>query len=226
MSTFLELCSDLRREAGISGAGPTTVVSQTGEMGRVVEWVKKAYRDLQNLHANWDFLKTEFSFSTIASTANYTKTAAGLTELGSWKVDEFTCYLTATGVADEQPLEYVPWDDFKAGYTLGTLSTQTNRPQVVTVKPDQSLTFWPIPNDVYTIKGEYYKRAQAMTVNSDEPLIPLAFQDVIVWRALMFYGAYTGADEKYSHGQNEFKRLLAKLEENQLPAMMLGEPLV
>lgn len=230
MSTFLELCTDLRSESGISGTGPTSVTGQTGEMLRVVNWVKKAYRDIQNLHPCWDFLKASFSFSTIASTANYTKTAVGLTELGSWKTDDpddaFRCYLTATGIADQQSLQFLPWDQFEAGYTLGVLSTQEGRPQVFTVEPDQSITFWPIPDAVYTITGDYFKRAQVMSANTDEPLIPASFQDVIVWRALMFYGGFAGASEKYTHGQNEYLRLLAKLEQNQLPDIMLGEPLV
>lgn len=225
MPTKLELCVDLRREAGISGTGPSTTVSQTGEYGRVVEWIDTAYEAVQNLHPTWDFLKTEFSFPTIIGTANYTKTAVSLTELGSWKTDSFRCYLTATGVSDEQELDYVPWDDFRFHYGRGTQSTQTGRPSVITVKPDLSVTTWPICDAIYTVTGEYFKRAQTMSGDSSEPIIPQQFQSIIVWKGLMYYGAFAGADEKYTHGQNEYRAVLAKLRKNQLPRVSYGAPL-
>lgn len=225
MSTKLDLCMDLRREAGISGSGPTTTISQVGEMGRVVEWIDTAHESIQNLFASWRFLQTEFTFSTVASTANYTKIVVGLTELGSWKTDTFRCYLTSLGVSDEQEVYYVPWDQFRYEYGRGTQSTMTGRPSIVTIKPDLSLTFWPIPSAVYTVDGEYFKRAQVMGADISEPLIPQQFQAIIVWRALMYYGAYAGADEKYAHGQNEYKALLTKLVKNQLPRISYGAPL-
>jgi hypothetical protein len=223
MSTKLQLCVDLRREAGIAGTGPLATTNQTGEYQRVVEWIDTAYEEVQNLHPSWDFLRAEFSFATIAATANYTKAAASLAELGSWDVCTFRCYLTATGVADELDLTYVPWSEFRADYGRGTQSTITGRPLVFTVKPNKSVTFWPIPDAIYTINGEYFNRAQVMTADGDEPLIPDQFQAVIVWKGLMLYGAYTGADEKYSHGQNQYKAVLNRLELDQLPEMEHGE---
>lgn len=209
----------------MTGTGPTATTSQVGEYGRIVEWIDAAYQKIQNLHPNWDFLRNDFSFSTVASTGNYTKSAASVSELGTWKTDTFRCYLTATGVSDQQDLDYVPWADFRESYSRGSLSTQEGRPILFTVKPDQSVTFWPIPNAIYTVTGEYFKRAQTLAADASEPLIPLAFQDVIVWRALMFYGAYVGADEKYAHGEREYKQVLARLELNQLPEMEMAGPL-
>lgn len=226
MSNFLELCQDLRREAGISGTGPASVVSQTGEMLRVVEWVSAAYRAIQNLHPTWLFLQNDLTFNTVAATQTYTPTVAGCPELGRWKDDTFQYYLTSVGVNAQQDLIFVPWDEFSAYYLRGSLQTQTGPPSAVTIRPNRSLMFWPIPDAVYTITGEYFKRAQAMTANADEPLIPPEFQDVIVWRALTMYGAYAGASEAYSHGQTEYKRVLADLQANQLPAFELAEPLL
>lgn len=225
MSTFLELAGDLRREAGINGTGPSTVVSQTGEMQRVVEWILTAYRTIQNLHHNWLFLQNDFSFNTVAATQTYTPTTAGCPELGRWKDDTFQYYLTSVGVNGQQDLMFVPWDDFSAYYLRGSLQTQSGPPDVITIRPNRSLMLWPIPDAIYTISGEYYKRAQTMAADADEPLIPPEFQDAIVWRALMMYGAYEGASEKYSHGQNEYKHLLSRLELNQLPEFELGDAL-
>lgn len=228
MSTFLELSQDLRREGAGLGTGPTTVAAQIGEYGRIVEWINTAYRAVQRIHANWEFLRSEFSFPTVGGTANYTKATVvpTLPELGSWKTDTFRAYLTVTGIGDQQDLTYIPWEEFRDRYTLGSLSTQTGRPMFFTVKADKSVTFWPIPDAVYTVTGEYYKRPQLMTVDASEPLIPSEYDEIIVWKALMLWGTDQGAPEKYTKGKEEYSRVLAALELNQLPDFMDTEPMV
>jgi hypothetical protein len=97
MSGFLELCQDLAQEAGISdGTMPTSVTSQTGEMKRVVDWIARAYRWVQRKHSNWNFLRNDFSFNTVAGTSNYLYTSASA-EHQRWKLETFRCYLTAPG---------------------------------------------------------------------------------------------------------------------------------
>jgi hypothetical protein len=49
---------------------------------------------------------------------------------------------------------------------------------------------------------------------------------VIVWKALMFYGAFEGAPEAYAHGEKEYRDAVAKLKLNQLPRTVYGSPLV
>lgn len=227
MSTFLELCKDLRREGAGVGTGPTAVAGQVGEYGRIVEWILSAYEFVQNKNQGlWNFLRFDFSVPTVASTANYTLATLSLTELGTWKVDTFRCYLTATGINDQQDLEYVPWEVFRESYTLGSLSTQEGRPMVFTIKPNKSVTFWPIPDAVYTVTGEYFKRAQTMTLDADEPLIPAQFQQILVWKGLESMGWEQGAPEKQMRGEREFMRLLSELELDQLPDMMVAGPML
>ena len=227
MSTFLELSQRLRLEAGISGTGPTTVVSQAGEYEKVVKWVATANEDIQNLHTNWKFLQTSFDFDTIATTQNYTLAAVSLTDLATWKIDTPDSLTIYSSVADESYLTYMPWDDFRALYLFGSARSDTDRPTIVTIKPDNSLSFYPIPNAAFTVTGEYFKRAQVLDTTDDdeEPSFPSQYHMAVVWRALVHYGAFAAADEKYAHGQNEYKRLLRGLEGNQLPKITWGEPL-
>jgi len=212
----------LRQEAGLSGTGPASVLSQVGEMKRIVDWAASSYEDIQNLHATWRFLRTDFSFSTIASTQDYTLAAVSLTDFSEWIKNDIRIYSSA---ADESPLEYYPWDIFRQAFFFGAQRTQTGRPSVVTVKPNNALALWALPDAVYTVNGEYYKSAQVMTANADIPVIPTKFQMIIVWKALMHYGAYAGAEEKYAHGNNEYKKLLSMLEFDQLEDFTYGEPL-
>jgi hypothetical protein len=191
-------------------------------MKRIVDWISAAYEDIQNLHASWRFLRDTFSFSAILSTQEYTPAAAGITDFGSWIKRNINIY---SSVADESPLEYYPWDIFKEAFMFGSHRTQTGRPTVVAVKPDNSLVLWSLPDGVYTVNGEYYKSAQVMTANASTPVIPSRFQMIIVWKALTYYGAFAAADEKYAHGTTEFKNMRAHLELDQLEDATFGEPL-
>ena len=236
MATRLELCRRLAKEADISGAAngtlPASTTSQTGEMLSVVTWTDDAYEDIQNQNAGkWDFLLNDFTFATISGTSTYTITDAGLAEHNDWKnetcEDVFTCYLTATGVSDEQWMEFVPWDDFKKVYRFGASRTQTGRPSIYTIKSDKSVMFWPIPNASYTITGQYWKRPHRMTTDADAttgtPIFPRQFHQAIMWRALMLYGGFETASAVYAHAKQEYGRLMIGLRNDQLPAIeMVG----
>ena len=48
---------------------------------------------------------------------------------------------------------------------------------------------------------------------------------MIVYRAMMFYGGYESAPEVYQRGEAEFKRLMSRLDIDQLPTLVSGPPL-
>lgn len=219
---YLQLVQRLHAEAGLGGAAPSAVTGQTGMNLKLVNWILTAYEDIQNLHPDWNFRKTEFSFSTTATKQNYTKTEAGVADLSSWKTFDVKIY---SAVSDESDLEYYPWDDYRIVYKYGSFRTQSNRPTIFSIKPDLSMDLWAIPEAVYTVNGEYFKNIQTLSQNTDVPIIPSDFHMILVWRALMFFGARHGSNMAYSHGQNEYSRLLTRLELNQLPEIVYGEPL-
>lgn len=227
MSTFLELCQAFRQEAAISGADgtPAAVTGQIGELKRCVDWIAAAYEDVQNSQERWEFLRSDFSFPTIAGVNEYTPTGAGLPTLQTWKEDSLRCFLASAGVTDEQWLTGIPWPQMRDAFLYGANRNITGRPTHFAIRPNDSIVFWPIPNEVYTVVGEYWTRPHTMSANADQPVIPLAFHRVILWRALMMYGAYESAPEVYAHGELEFKKLMGRLRRDQLEAIESGEPL-
>ena len=64
-----------------------------------------------------------------------------------------------------------------------------------------------------------------MAANIDVPIFPSRYHMAIVWKALMYYAAYAAADEKYAHGQNQYKAMKAQMEFSELDDMTFGEPL-
>lgn len=221
--TFIELVKRLRNECvGVSGSGPTSVTGQTGDNARLVEWIASAYQDIQNLHRNWNFLRSDFSFSTVAAQQTYTPAQAGAADVAEWHRDSFRIYTTATGVAGEIDIPLLPWEDFRREYLFGALRLTSSKPLVAGRKPDRSLMLWPIPNGDYTVSGEYWKQPDVMVGNDDEPLFQAQHHMIVVWRALVFYGHNQASAESYAHGQAEYKRILAALSRDELPEVTWG----
>ena len=227
--TFLELLERLFDETARQGVAPTTTVNQTGMNKRLVNWINTAYTEIQNLHETWRFRRGEFSFSTVSGTSNYTPASVGLNDLSAWffipngdHLSGVTLYLNAD---DENHLNWFPWQLFRASYKYGSHRTMTGRPSAFSIKPDNSMELWATPDNVYTVTGEYLKSAVLLSGDTDRPVFK-DFQEIIVWRALMFYGAFEGAQEVYDHAQNEYNDALLKLEINQLPKIGYGPSLV
>lgn len=225
---FLELCQDFYREnASLSGV-IASVEDQTGEALRVVNHVKKAYRSIQNAYADWDFMRADVTFNTTAAKQTYTASEAGLSSavFGEWMFSPYSkqwrCYITSMGVADEQPVRYMPYDDFKRQYLFGAQRSTAGRPLVITQKPDRTLVFWPTPDAIYTVVGEQYRAPYELAANDDTPIFAARFHDAIVYRALMLYGERDGDQTTFSAAQIEFKRIMAKLEREYLPDITMG----
>jgi hypothetical protein len=232
--TYLELVQRLHSEAARQGTSPTTIVSQTGMALRLVNWVQAAWEELQSEHESWLFRRTPFSFTTNSGETNYTRADLSYDNLSGWRFNPDPCELSGirlySAVADENDLEYVPWDDYRNTYRFGASRSQSGRPTVFSIDTAQAMELWPIPDDTYTVNGEYYMGIDDMPANdtvsptTGRPAF-IHYHLAIVWKALQYYGAFEGAPEVYAHGQEQYDKMLAKLEITQLEKMTYGAPL-
>lgn len=220
---FLELVQYTAREATVSGT-ISSVTGQVGEIARVVNDVANAYRKVQTAHADWEFLRRDVGFATTATKSTYTALEAGIPagEFGEWMwitpgQPGWRAYLTAQGFGTEQPVRFMDYNKFKQRYLYGNQRTQVGRPLVVTQRPDQTLVFWPIPDDSYTIVGEQYHAPYQLVANADVPCWPAKFHDAVVYRALMLYAEYEGDPTVMSSAQGEYNAIINKMEEVLLP---------
>lgn len=217
---FLQLVQRLRSEAGISGTGPITVINQTGEMGRLVNWVAEAYEDIQDKKQDWDFLRYDFSFNCTAGTPTYAQ--ATVTGLANWKPDSFRIYKTS--ITDELYLRYSTWETFRDIRLRGAGRTTQGRPIEFSIDPRKNVYLWPIPDFAYTIAGEFFKVAQVMSADTDVPVFD-RFHMAIVYNALMRYAAFVESPTLYAKAEREYGRLIGKLEGNWTPDIGVGAAL-
>jgi len=219
--TFLQLVQRLHSEAGRQGTAPTTVVGQTGFNLRFVNWVNAAYEEIQALHKTWKFRQMDLDVDITDAARNYTAADLGLTDFGEWKTNygDVRLYLV---VADEKELEYEPWDDYKQVYMIGAARVLPGRPFVYSIKPDNTIDFYPYPDDDYTVTGEYIKSIQSLTLDTSTIIFPNNYHLLLVWKALMSYAAFENAPEIYAKAQDNYDKLIAKMEITELPQIYWG----
>lgn len=226
MSTFLQLVKALRQECGIAGTGPTTVVSQVGELKQLVDWTADAYTEIQNRHGGkWRWLNRDFTLATVASTDKYAYgacdddlDAAVIDRFSSWSISDVNdppkIYLTSTGVAGQTWMVYADLASFRSIYKIGTVVE--GQPTHIAIDNQDNLLLGYVPDAIYTVTGTYWQSAQTLAIDADVPEMPAQFHKLIVYKAMEKYAGYNSAPEVMIRAKNEGMPMMRQLEGNQL----------
>jgi len=182
---FLQLCQKVRRQGAVSGTGPASVLNQTGDYARIVEWVNDAWRFVQN-ERRWNWMWDTTTLATVADQQTYSA-ASDCDFLRS----NAKCYKDSDGSRSEYWLTYMPYAEFHRNYLKG--SYDASAPKVITRSPDGNLLLHPTPDDVYTVTYQYYRLPSDLSGNTDEPAMPERYHDLIVYKALQYLGEYEAA---------------------------------
>jgi hypothetical protein len=214
--TWVELSQALRREAGVQGDGPTSVVGQQGMYANMVNWIDQEWLHIQNLHQNWDFMWAQGSITSDGS-RDYT-------------LDPVPSKIHARSIAATDGnlmsnVDYIDWLKYNELYKLYDGSNE-RPPSVMTLLPSPrgTVRFSDAVPAGWTISFEYQKEPTRFTSGTDTTTIPDPYDDVIVFKALMDYGLFYNAPEAVQHGAARYDELLASLRERHLmpPQIRLG----
>lgn len=224
----LELVNSLIELADITNTPLTTTLSQTGVNLRVVNWITQAWVDIQNAERYWNFMLKDLSFTTTSS-QSYTleNMGCGTSDTHPLKTldrESLRIYLTASGVGDEQYLDWMDWQDFRDVYLFGT--RQTGRPSCFSQDPaTKSVYFNSAPGTGYTVVGRYWRTAVRLAADADEPACPSDYHMAIVYRALSKYAGFEAAPEVKSEAAENYAALMQALREDQTTTMGMAGPL-
>ncbi len=228
MENFLALAQRVRQDSGVSGTGPTTVLSQVGELKRIVDWTADAWVFIQQLHQDWKFLRLAASWDSVDGQATYTPAECGIaagtfSKWVPWQEMTFRTYLTATGTNGEIHLNYIPYPVWLNTWQYNANRNVKSQPVEYTILPDKSIGFGPKPPAGYTFTAHYYRSPILLAADADIPALPDNHSSyLIVARALMSYGAIESAPEVYALGKGTYDSLIRALERDQLPMPYFG----
>jgi len=226
MANFLELVRQLAEVDGsIDRAAITSVVDQVGRPGKMVNFVNRAYTNIQNSRRDWGWLTEDFEATLIPGTAIYTPASFNLTRFSNFiRDDDDNGYMPLSlrddsiGLSDEHEVEQITYQHWRTLYGRGDQSSDYwNRPVTWSVTPKRELAFGPYPDAAYVIRSQYQKGPQTLAANSDIPEMPTRFHDLIVWEAHRLLLIHDGAFADSQFPTMEMATLRQELECDQLP---------
>ena len=209
----LELCRRLRREVGLASNndnGPSSTLSQSGEMLNIVNWIDAAWRELQGMRL-WTWM-WESATVTVLATTNVT---AGTIPARRYIKDEVW---QGTSL-----MNYLPWEQFRVTYPTAQIVAGT--PTVWTIRPDKAFVVnaKPAANADFTL--ERFKNPTDMALDADIPALESEFHMVIVWRAAMKYAGFDEAGSVYQNAKAQHDFLMSGMGLNDLPDIEFGAAL-
>lgn len=239
MPTFLQLVEDLARESGGTARAPTSVVGQTGRQEKLVGWVRGAWLQIQNLHAYWTFLRSEWVGSMTIGQASYTPAQIAFSDptnaLAAPRFGEFlgdadrytptTIYDPALGRKDENALRQVPWERWRMSFDRGVMDD--GRPGFYCLAPDGTFRADYVPDKAFVLRGEYRKTPQRLEIDADVPDMPERFHEIIVWRAIQLMASSDEAPLAMNLADDKYRELKMAMERDCLPRFRAraGRPL-
>lgn len=213
MKTFLQICQDVREETGISGSGPVSVSSATGIEKKLVGYVVQAWIDIQEYRSDWPWMFKEFSFNTSPGKQRYPCVELNLSDVEFWDLTGVSIFKVYEGKIAEH---YMPSSTYQNWWKFHRIGVQQSAPpESIFVDPaNEDLMIYPAPDDEYTVSLRYYRAAQRLAANGDIPMMPTnqAWQDIIKWRALWYYGYHDGAPDVLAEAEIRYGEMIHTLD--------------
>ena len=200
---LLALVQKTWRESGSGGRMPEAVTGLRGEQQRLVEWVWSADLFIQSLHTDWGYLWVQDTINTLAGVSVYAPPYG----LGEPERDTFFIGDVQLELVDHIDVRHVPRND-----TPG-------QPYRVIMLPNGTFYLEGRPDAAYDIRYSFYRQPTAMDIEDPEAqsIIPAAYREAIVGKALMLYAELENAPEIMQKGQTMMGNWVAAMEATQLP---------
>jgi len=147
----------------------------------------------------WPFLETQATINTVVGTSGYSVSA--LTDFNHPDA------VRATRGTEIYEPEYLSPQEFR---TRQHTYTDQGSPYYWTYHDDQ-IKIWPTPDAVYVLTVDYTQRAVDMTADDDQPSIPCAYRDILVWGAIMELTFRERDDDGYQMAAQHYQSRLNEM---------------
>lgn len=223
---FLDICKRIAERTNVSGTVVSTV-GQTGEHARVVRLANEAWLDIQQASEDWRWMRKQFSFPTVSGQGTYSvNEVTGVAEIRKYRTGDRSvrCWDVTRGTQDAQFLAEWDYESYEDSYIYG--AQNSGRPTIFAVRDDNALCLGNVPGDAaHQVAGWYQAAASDLTGNDATPGMPSEFHMLIVFRAMMKFGAGDNAPEVFTEGKSGYDTMLSAMKRTQLDSVTWGGPL-
>ena len=114
-------------------------------------------------------------------------------------------------------LQYIDRDSLEGAYLN---DTTTEIPKYFTEDPSTgSVILKPTPSGSFSISVRYQKGPEILSTDGQTPALPLAFHNLIVYKAIEKLSAYLGSPQIYRSYAMDSAKMSAQLMRSELPKM-------
>ena len=247
MATYLTLCQQVHRNirAGNNtpGSQPTSVTGNTDPLLLdIVYFVQEAWNQIQQENSRWQWMNLPAILTLPINTATqYVQTltlATIQTTYPLWgnivpytgQQPKYTLIYDPNQAPNpplptRQPLFFVPWKEFNGFFTRQP-RTQ-GQPSRFSEDPQSNLWFdappLAAPSGVaYQMQCDYRMIPQVLAANTDVPLLPVDYHDLIVyWAAFLYCQTRSNSSQLSDSMASNMQRILQKLKTDQTPEWVL-----
>lgn len=202
---FLEICQKVHKICAIDGDTIVSVENQTGINARVVDWVQRAYEDIQRYRNDWKFRQQTASISVVAGQS----TVSNLRDTMDY-LDPRSVNCTINGDPKVYKLYNMDYSDFYNRFE--SQERQSGNPRYFSVNNTNDILLAPVPSEALTLTFHYTVSLDILEENTDEPLIRRTNQDTIIWKAVRYYAEEQEAEGIYQTSVLNYKEALNRME--------------
>jgi hypothetical protein len=125
-------------------------------------------------------------------------------------------------VTASTPLTEISYEDYEAMYIHRSVENGT--PIHYAIGPDEKVYLGPAPDSTArTMRCRYYKGAQTLANNTDEPECPADYHWIIVYEAMKYYARREAAAEIMEDAIRNYDQEEYRLERDQLETVTAHE---
>lgn len=213
---FLQLAQKLAVLADVSGQ-PSSIDNVRGEHARIVEWINQAWLEIQGAREQWNFMWARATPIAILAGVDLYEQPVDCRDI-----------VTATFYLDDNAGNYAgvtfkPYQEFQS---IARGAADPSRPQYWTIRPDNKIQLYPVPDAAYSLDFDYYKKPAYMVASTDTPSLPEHLHMAIVYLALMHYGEFEEAMSVIQFAMVNYNKYLLQMSNECLPEFKLGGALV
>ena len=149
---------------------------------RAVEWIREAYRRVQQERTDWTFHYVDGTLLTTDGTNSDYEVENVRT------VDRDFLLCRQQGGTGTWPLLWVDWDAWKRMFDNSWLQMSSGVPSWITRMPNGKFRLTPAPDStIYEVLGKWYRTNHELQTAEDEPLWDEEFHRLLVWEAARSY---------------------------------------
>lgn len=181
--------------------------SDSTTRNRIKNWINMGYSDFV-LRELWPFRETVGTLNLVQGTQEYSLST------NFSDIDAQNIVSVAIQGANQKKLTYWPFNQLRASQPDFDF-TGTSTPERYYIQAGQ-MGFWPSPNAALTVLIDYYKVPTELSVDSDEPIIPVNYREALVHYALSLEHDFNTDPDLAVKSMNRYEQIVTLARNNLL----------